>query len=109
MANQLAVQVDRHQEIRAVAEIKHFVPVAQFLKWYEFLYVMDNVLWKEREMGLDIACYSCSFIIILSLSTIFPTKKSLTRVKMKKKKRKQQYNKNKLTKKPPKTKKPKQN
>lgn len=32
MVNQLAVQGDRHQEITAVAEIKHLVPVAQFLK-----------------------------------------------------------------------------
>lgn len=107
MANQLAVQGDRHQEIRAVAEIKHFVPVAQFLKWCEFLYVMDNVLWKEREMGLDIACYSCSFLIILSLSTRFPTKSLSQELKWKKKKTTIQQKQ--TNKKPPKTKKPKQN
>lgn len=49
MVNQLAVQGDRHQEITAVAEIKHLVPVAQFLKWHEFLYVMDTVSWKKEK------------------------------------------------------------
>lgn len=80
MAKQLAVLGDRHQEIRAVAETKHLMPVVQFLKWCKVLYVMVTVLWKKGGKGLDTVCYSCAFKITWWLCTKYLTTRSLVKM-----------------------------
>lgn len=51
---------------------------------------------KKGEMGLDMACYSCSFTIIWFLDTKLPKIKSLTGIKMEKEQQKTQQKTKKL-------------